>query len=81
MTPRTLKQAFEQLEAAQQKKPERLSSRDRRARTVARLAAVQALYQMEIGSAGVETVIREFSDHRFDARETAMTRVPDLPAV
>ena len=36
------------------------------ARAVARLAAVQALYQMETGGAGVETVIREFSDHRFD---------------
>ncbi len=35
------------------------------ARTVARLAAVQALYQMETGGAGVESVIREFSDHRF----------------
>jgi N utilization substance protein B len=38
----------------------------RQARSVARLAAVQALYQMETGGAGVETVIREFSDHRFD---------------
>jgi N utilization substance protein B len=37
-----------------------------KARSVARLAAVQALYQMETGGAGVETVIREFSDHRFD---------------
>ena len=36
------------------------------ARSVARLAAVQALYQMETGGAGVEAVIREFSDHRFD---------------
>ncbi|MEI9963791.1 MAG: transcription antitermination factor NusB [Caulobacteraceae bacterium] len=44
-----------------------MSGRERRARTVARLAAVQALYQMEIGGAGVEAVIREFSDHRFDA--------------
>ena len=35
-------------------------------RSVARLAAVQALYQMEVSSAGAETVIREFSDHRFD---------------
>jgi N utilization substance protein B len=34
-------------------------------RSVARLAAVQALYQMETGGAGVEAVIREFSDHRF----------------
>lgn len=43
-----------------------LDSRQRRARTVARLAAVQALYQMELGGEGVETVIAEFSDHRFD---------------
>jgi len=35
-------------------------------RSVARLAAVQALYQMEAGGAGVEAVIREFSEHRFD---------------
>ena len=67
MTARTLKQAYEQLEAAELKKSGRLSSKARRARTVARLAAVQALYQMEIAGAGVETVIREFTDHRFDA--------------
>ena len=36
------------------------------ARSVSRLAAVQALYQMEVSSAGVESVIREFSEHRFD---------------
>ena len=35
-------------------------------RSVARLAAVQALYQMEVSSTGVENVIREFSEHRFD---------------
>ena len=44
-----------------------LTSRQRRARTVARLAAVQALYQMELAGEGVETVITEFSNHRFDA--------------
>ena len=38
----------------------------RRARSVARLAAVQALYQMETAGAGSETVIREFAEHRFD---------------
>jgi len=38
----------------------------RRARSVARLAAVQALYQMETGGAGAEAVIREFQEHRFD---------------
>jgi len=27
---------------------------------------VQALYQMEVSNAGVEHVIREFTDHRFD---------------
>jgi N utilization substance protein B len=37
----------------------------RQQRSVARLAAVQALYQMETAGAGVETVVREFSDHRF----------------
>lgn len=36
-------------------------------RSIARLAAVQALYQMEVSGTGVEAVIREFSDHRFDA--------------
>jgi transcription antitermination protein NusB len=35
-------------------------------RSVARLAAVQALYQMEVSSIGVEGVIREFTEHRFD---------------
>jgi N utilization substance protein B len=34
-------------------------------RSVARLAAVQALYQMEAAGAGVEAVVREFLDHRF----------------
>jgi len=38
----------------------------RQSRSVARLAAVQALYQMEVSSAGVEHVIREFTEHRFD---------------
>jgi N utilization substance protein B len=38
----------------------------RQARSVARLAAVQALYQMEVSNAGAEAVIREFSEHRFD---------------
>ncbi|HUO12229.1 MAG TPA: transcription antitermination factor NusB [Caulobacteraceae bacterium] len=44
-----------------------MSRPPRVARSVARLAAVQALYQMETAGAGVEAVIREFSDHRFDA--------------
>lgn len=37
----------------------------RQGRSVARLAAVQALYQMEVSGAGVEAVVREFTDHRF----------------
>ncbi len=37
----------------------------RQSRTVARLAAVQALYQMEVSGVGVEAVVREFADHRF----------------
>ena len=34
------------------------------ARSAARLAAVQALYQMEMSGAGVEATIREFEDFR-----------------
>lgn len=42
-----------------------LGAERRRARSVARLAAVQALYQMEVSGAGVDAVVREFGDHRF----------------
>lgn len=66
--PQSLKAVVEQLNAAESERAaparEKFSPR---ARTVARLAAVQALYQLELTGAGVETVIREFSDHRFDA--------------
>jgi transcription antitermination protein NusB len=40
-------------------------SSPRKDRAVARLAAVQALYQLEVTGAGVEAVVREFRDHRF----------------
>lgn len=43
-----------------------MSGKPKQARSVARLAAVQALYQMEVSGVGVEAVIREFTDHRFD---------------
>jgi N utilization substance protein B len=42
-------------------------SKGHQARSVARLAAVQALYQMEVSGVGSEAVVREFVDHRFDA--------------
>jgi len=42
-------------------------SKTHQARSVARLAAVQALYQMETAGAGVDAVVREFADFRFDA--------------
>ena len=42
------------------------AARAHQARSVARLAAVQALYQMEVSGVGGEAVIREFVDHRFD---------------
>ncbi|MEM6666631.1 MAG: transcription antitermination factor NusB [Pseudomonadota bacterium] len=38
------------------------------ARSAARLAAVQALYQMELGEEGVETIILEFETHRLGNR-------------
>lgn len=50
-----------------------MSGSTRQARSVARLAAVQALYQMEVSSAGAEAVIREFSEHRFDRDLEDMT--------
>ena len=46
--------------------PEAKIGAPKQARSVARLAAVQALYQMEVSSAGAEAVIREFVEHRFD---------------
>ncbi|MEO6380031.1 MAG: transcription antitermination factor NusB [Caulobacteraceae bacterium] len=45
----------------------KFGAKARQGRAVARLAAVQALYQMEVAGAGAETVLREFSDHRFGA--------------
>lgn len=66
--PNSVKAVLEQLaEAEKQRAEPNLSSKQRRARTVSRLAAVQALYQMELAGEGVETVITEFSNFRFDA--------------
>ena len=66
--PNSIQAVLEQLAEAEKARAEPgLTSRQRRARTVARLAAVQALYQMELAGEGVETVISEFSNHRFDA--------------
>jgi len=64
--PTSLKAVMEQLNA-QQPEARSLTAKEKRARTVARLILVQALYQMEITGGGVESVIREFSDHRFDS--------------
>lgn len=65
--PNSLSAVMAQLDEAEKSKAEQgLTGRQRRARTVARLAAVQALYQMELAGEGVETVIQEFSKHRFD---------------
>jgi len=66
--PNSIQAVLAQLAEAEKARAEpQLSSRQRRARTVARLAAVQALYQMELGGEGVEVVVREFLNHRFDA--------------
>jgi N utilization substance protein B len=42
------------------------SAPPRQSRSVARLAAVQAIYQMEVSGIGADAVVREFHDHRFD---------------
>jgi len=39
----------------------------RKMRSASRLYAVQALFQMEAGQQTVDSVIREFEDHRFGA--------------
>ena len=44
----------------------RAATPSRQPRSVARLAAVQALYQMEVTGIGADAVVREFHDHRFD---------------
>ena len=63
--PTSLKAVIDQLNA-KENEAKSLSNKDKRARTVARLVLVQALYQLEITGTGVETVIKEFSDYRFD---------------
>lgn len=66
--PNSLQSVLAQLAEADTARAEpQLNSRQRRARTVARLAAVQALYQMELAGEGVDTVVTEFLNHRFDA--------------
>jgi N utilization substance protein B len=48
------------------------------ARRAARLAAVQALYQMELSGVDAQDVTQEFIDHRFGREaETAAAGVPD----
>ncbi|RZJ17802.1 MAG: transcription antitermination factor NusB [Brevundimonas sp.] len=67
-TPATVAEVMAQLAEADKARAEpQLTSRQRRARTVARLAAVQALYQMELAGEGVDAVVTEFRNHRFDA--------------
>ncbi len=64
--PSSLKAVIEHLNKAAEPSAPHLDSKAKRARTVARLVLVQALYQMEITGGGVESVIREFADYRFD---------------
>ena len=62
--PNSVKDVLEQLaEAEKQRAEPNLSSKQRRARTVSRLAAVQALYQMEVAGKGVNEVFAEFETH------------------
>ncbi len=51
------------------------SIRARGPRSVARLAAVQALYQMEIAQTDLNVVIEEFQRFRFDGDESGGTRL------
>jgi N utilization substance protein B len=47
-----------------------------KARSVARLAAVQALYQMDVAGLGADSVVREFRDFRFDRDMDGATLAP-----
>lgn len=47
------------------------------AKFVARLGAVQALYQMEASEIGVDAVIREFEEHRFESLSAETDIAPD----
>ena len=63
----TVAEVMAQLAETQKEQAEpQLTSRQRRARTIARLAAVQALYQMELVEIPVDQVVREFRNFRFD---------------
>lgn len=65
--PATVAEVMAQLAEADKERAEpQLTARQRRARTVARLAAVQALYQMELAGTAAEAVVREFRNFRFD---------------
>lgn len=66
--PQSLFDLISQVEEFKSSKPHSspLSSSQKRARTIARLCLVQALYQMDIGGTGLETVISEFLSYRFD---------------
>lgn len=72
--PSSLASVLAQLSAAESQRGDPpLTARQRRARTVARLAAVQALYQLDLGGEGVETVITEWLNHRFDGEIEGQT--------
>ena len=47
------------------REPRPIGRTDAQGRRAARLAAVQAIYQMELSGVGAEEVAREFADHRF----------------
>lgn len=48
------------------------------ARRAARVAAVQAIYQMELTGVDAETVVREFREHRFGRDELGALGEPDF---
>lgn len=59
-------------------KPKRAPAGQRNARSAARLAAVQALYQMDVAGTDIEAVIGEFVTVRFPAAAEAETTDEDV---
>lgn len=57
------------------------SAQPKRSRTLARVAAIQALYQCEQADAAAETVVEEFRHHRFAIDDEACFEHGGIPNV
>lgn len=68
------------LSSAEPARSVRRGDSSRRARSQARQAAVQALYQIDLAAAAAETVVDEFLRHRFPAEASLESSAEPSPA-